>query len=295
VLAVALGLSLVFLRRIRDERDRKDEALRRADASFDRALDAVNELLPRVSELDEVPQAARARQALLERAARLFEGIAGEESRDLRVRHRTAVAHLRLGELHSGLGQRERAEQESARAVPLLEALYAEHPTPEHRLSLRRALHTRARLWRDLGRLAPAEQSVVRAIRLHDPAGPDRPASPAAMSELAYQLNTLAVIEQQTGRVEPASGRFLDALSWIEKARSLCQRQIEVLEGLRASAPARPLRGLRRGRAGPGRDRDGEGAGRAPDPRALAAPRRAFRGARLQHGPGHALWPGTLD
>jgi serine/threonine protein kinase len=274
VLAVALGLSLVFLRRIRDERDQKDGALRRADASFDRALDAVNELLARVGDLDEVPHAARARQALLEKAVRLFEGIAGEESRDLRVRSRTAVAHVRLGDLYAGLGQRERADEESGRAVTLFEALFAERPSPEHRLGLARALHTRGKLLRDRGRLPAAEESLVRAVGLLGSAGSHGPGSPTEMSELAYELNTLAVLEQQTGRVEPALARLLDALAWIEKARAaeprapehalrymtllrnassahmargefdrahaLSVRRIAVIEELLASAPAHP-------------------------------------------------------
>ncbi len=85
----------------------------RAEANFARAIDAVNVSLTAVSEdeLLKAPGMQALRQRLLQSALEFYEGFLRERGDDPTIRAGLAAAYLRVGNIHSELGQGPQARQ----------------------------------------------------------------------------------------------------------------------------------------------------------------------------------------
>jgi tetratricopeptide (TPR) repeat protein len=205
---VALGVSLIVIRR---ERDRADAARglalanfeiaeaqrRRALANFRKARDAVDRMLTRVGDrsLRHVPQMESLRQRLLEDALEFNRDFLREEGDDPDVRRETARAYRRAAQVHEMLGRSNDADEEYARAVALAEAVAASAPrVPSDRLDLAEHLDHRARFLADCGRPAEAEAHWVRAevlLRALAAASPEDPRPRRSLGFVDHNRGTM--------------------------------------------------------------------------------------------------------
>ncbi|MBI5432629.1 MAG: serine/threonine protein kinase [Planctomycetes bacterium] len=108
---------------IRTQRDR-------AERNFAHAMEAVDQMLSRVGEVDLrfVPQMEPVRKALLEDAVRLLERFVEENADDLRARNELAKGQARLASLFEELGRYDDSARARAREIETYDALLAETP-----------------------------------------------------------------------------------------------------------------------------------------------------------------------
>ncbi len=147
-LVAGLGTSLVYWTRARDAARTAQEALlgesaarSSAEANFERALAAVDQLLLRVAESDlaEVPQMEATRKALLTDALRFYTDLLRERQGDPRARFEIARARIAIAKLSNLLGDTAAAATSAVAAVNELQVLAQEDP---QRVAVRTQLAT---------------------------------------------------------------------------------------------------------------------------------------------------------
>src|SRR5262249_54754124 len=119
---VALAVSTVLVLR---EEARTDQQRRKAEANFQTALQAVNEMLTEVAEeqLAEEPQMEMKRHALLAKAQAYYTQFLEEKRDDLSLRKETGLAYKRLGDINRLLGRFGQAEKSYKQAIEVLSQL----------------------------------------------------------------------------------------------------------------------------------------------------------------------------
>jgi len=131
VAALAAGTALVWRAKLETEAAlvTAERNRREARANFERAFEAVDRMLTRVSEgpLVAVPGMTLLRRQLLEEALRFHLGFLAEND-DPRVRLETARAYRRVAGIHQALGRNEEAGRAHREAVRLLERLDGANP-----------------------------------------------------------------------------------------------------------------------------------------------------------------------
>ena len=134
VVALAVGTVLIW-----QEQERTEKQRQQADANFQTALQAVNDMLTEVAQeqLVDEPRMEIKRRVLLEKAKTYFDRFLEQRGDDPALRTEAALAHKRLGDIAKRLGQHPAAVTAYEQALALLQALAEERPgEPE----LRRAL-----------------------------------------------------------------------------------------------------------------------------------------------------------
>jgi tetratricopeptide (TPR) repeat protein len=123
----ALAVSTVLIGR---ESQRREVERVRAEESFQRAREAVDQMLTEVAEVElaDVPQMQPVRKKLLEKARRFYQGFLGQRRSDPAVRREAGRAHLRLGEINQLLGDQVAAEQAFREGIAILGALGHDDP-----------------------------------------------------------------------------------------------------------------------------------------------------------------------
>ncbi|MCE9593710.1 MAG: protein kinase [Planctomycetes bacterium] len=108
---------------IRAQRDR-------AERNYARAMDAVDQMLTQVGEVDLrfVPQMEPVRRSVLESAVRLLEGFVAEEPSDENARLEVAKGHARLARLFEELGRNDEAAGAREKEIAIYSALAAAAP-----------------------------------------------------------------------------------------------------------------------------------------------------------------------
>jgi serine/threonine protein kinase len=129
--AVLIALSTaLFTRRLLTENASTKAALDLAQANFDKATQAVDEMLTRVGQRDlaEVPQMELVRRDLLQRALAFYEGFAAARTDDPNVRLQLALARGRVAWINRQLGENRTAAAIAAAVVDELGGLLAASP-----------------------------------------------------------------------------------------------------------------------------------------------------------------------
>src|SRR6185312_6986584 len=83
------------------------------------------------------PHLVQIRRALLEDALEFYQGFLEQKGTDPLIRHETARAYLRVGDIQLLLGRLHQTEEPLRQAITLLERLAADYPSvPEYRSDL---------------------------------------------------------------------------------------------------------------------------------------------------------------
>jgi serine/threonine protein kinase/tetratricopeptide (TPR) repeat protein len=225
VVASLLLLAGSWLAAVREGRQRAE-----AEENFRDALEAVEQLLAEVGEVDlaDVPHLEPVRERLLRRALGFYQRFLARRGADPALRQETARVLGRVGDIQELLGKPGEAEPAYDQAIALLEPLAAGSPgAAGPRRELARCHHNRGVLLKKAGRAAEAEQAFRRALALRAELAGRQPAEPDDRQDLAashYQLGAL---------LAPLAGRRPDA----EEAYG---QALTVQERLGAEFPDRP-------------------------------------------------------
>jgi serine/threonine protein kinase/Tfp pilus assembly protein PilF len=198
-------------------------ARRQAVGNLQKARDAVDQLLTKVSEIDlaRVPQMESVRRALLEKALRFYQGLLQEHAADPAIWLETAEAYRRMGNIYSQLGQPPKAEQAYGEALGLLDKLAAEFPSePGYREALAHTNHDLGETLVHLARTAEAEKPMQRAVDLMRGLAAEFPSNTKYRQDQVTFQADLSEVLQILGRLdaEPMSEQaYRQALQLQEK------------------------------------------------------------------------------
>src|SRR5262249_48443682 len=192
----------------------------RAEANFDRTLQAVDKFLSRVGDarLQHVPGLEIVRRELLEDALQFFQGFLEEKGEEPSVRREAALAYRRMGDIYNMLGKQAEAEVAYRKALDLQEHLATDVPgAPDYRRDLA-ASHTNLGIMLEATRKTrEAEQSYRRALDLRRQLAADFPTRPDSRRDLAAAHINLAVLLRLQGRSQDAEESYREAVSILEQ------------------------------------------------------------------------------
>jgi tetratricopeptide (TPR) repeat protein len=218
--AVGLGVSLLVATRAyraeAAERGQAEENLRMARR-------AVDDMYTQVAQrwLAQEPQMTPLQREFLVKALGFYQQFAKLGGTSPADRHNTAVAYLRVGEIHRGLGQPRDAEAATIQALPLLKGLVAEFPdNPSFRNDLAHVHRAIGVVWLSTPRRKEAERHWREALLLREGLVADFPNRPEYRRDLASLLNGLGSLLITNGRLEEATRNY-------ERARQLIQGLID--------------------------------------------------------------------
>jgi serine/threonine protein kinase len=208
----SLGLASWALR----ERDNAEKNKQSAEANFQSALEAVDQMLTRVGETEllNVPQMEPVRRNLLQDALRFYQEFLRKRSDSPQVRSEAASAYVRLGQIQVLLGQNNHGEEAYRQAVALLEQLLAESPgDPDFRHKLAGVHADRGALYVSTRRWAQAEAAFQKAVALREQLEREQPALVKNRLHLAKNHTNLVRLYRQMGKFDQAEAALGKSLT----------------------------------------------------------------------------------
>jgi serine/threonine-protein kinase len=202
LLALAGGIVAVSLR----ERETRRQSLR-AEANFQKAVDAVERFLTRVGDerLRDVPQMETIRAELLEDALEFQRGFLVDRGDAPGTRLGVARAARIAGDLQCQLSRQAEAEDSCRQALAAIEDLLARWPHDRrYRREHAAALDSLGLVLDMLGRSGEAEASYRWSIDLREALLAEEPGSAEDRWRLAVGLHHLGVLLHGAGRLEEA-------------------------------------------------------------------------------------------
>ncbi len=223
---VALTISTLLIWR---EQARTEAQRRQADANFQTALRAVNDMLTEVAQeqLAAEPRMEAKRLALLTQARNYYVQFLDQKSDDPALREATGQAHRRLGDIARLLGKYDEARTAYTQANNLFEELLRERPADA---DLRRQLAESSTYLGEVERLTShprdAAAAYEQAQKLAQALADEFPDRPGYRKELARTCYNLGILYKDTSRPKEAE-RALD-------------RSIDLLKPLADAHPREP-------------------------------------------------------
>jgi hypothetical protein len=208
-------------RRLEESRVKAESAAQRAQRNFRRALDAAHHMLTRVGfdEMEDVPAVAKLRQALLERADRLYTDLQSDQPEETLLLFEMARLYRLMGQFHSEHGDPTRAEERLRGAIAILEQLQDQDDAPpqiwEQHVNALMALGN-ALSW--FGRLQEAVEPQSDAIAVAEQ-GLDRLHNAGLYAETQQLRSILASAFANLGGLLGTLGRTEDAVAALQEAR----------------------------------------------------------------------------
>jgi tetratricopeptide (TPR) repeat protein len=201
-------------RRQQEEAERQGK---RAEANSHKALDAVVQMLARVSEDDDrlahEPRMQRVRQNLLQDALRFCKDLLRQKDTDPPARQETAAIYLHMGDMQRRLGQAAAAEEAYSAAIQLYRALAAEFPQrPAYRFELAGCYTNLGNLLADTPRRGESDGAYRRALEIQQALVEEFPGSPDYRSDLAGNLHNLGTSLSEDGQLKEAENLLRSAL-----------------------------------------------------------------------------------
>jgi serine/threonine protein kinase/tetratricopeptide (TPR) repeat protein len=199
---------------IRQEQDRTERALQRAELNVQLAMEALdNVYLPMMEE--RLPRDRRqvdADRRLLGRALDFYQDVARANGNNPRLRQAVMVAWQRVGEIEAHLGHYDEGKRAHRRAIDLGERLAAESPTE---LSYRRAVASShdclASLLRLTGDRDEAARHLREAVDLGERLIADFPAVPDCRQRLANSHDQFGQLLHESGELAAAEEHYQQA------------------------------------------------------------------------------------
>jgi serine/threonine protein kinase len=164
--SVALAASTWLIWR---EKEQTKAALAQAEGNFQKARQAVDQMLTRVAKekLAHIPQMEKVRAELLQDALVFYQGFLQQQSTNPVVRYDMARAYRQVGYIQRLLGDTEKAQESSRQAILILEELASAFPDlPDYRAELAGSLRERGVWLFDLARNPEAEAVIGQALAL---------------------------------------------------------------------------------------------------------------------------------
>jgi serine/threonine-protein kinase len=205
---VALAVSTVL---IAAEQRRTLEQRRQADANFQTALAAVNDMLTEVAQeqLANEPRMAQKQRALLAKARTYYQQFLDQHGSDQRLRKETALAHKRLGDISRLLGENNQAQESYGEAIALLRPLADANPgEPDTRGALAQSYCYLGEVLRATSRTGAAEDAYHKALAIQQPLAEQFPDRPDYRREEALTYTNLGLLCRYTQRYEEAGKAF---------------------------------------------------------------------------------------
>jgi tetratricopeptide (TPR) repeat protein len=219
VVAVVATLTISNVR-ISQEKQRAQDNYRVAQANFEKALDAVEQMLTRVGHdrLAAVPHMEHVRRRLLEDAQSFLEGFLRERGTEPAVRAAAGRVHRLVADIYTMLGKNEEADARYRRAREVLARLGAEDaPVPAYRYQLSVARHNHGRLLFSRGKFPEAKEALDEAQVLLTGLAADFPDVPGYRRDLGNNLLRLGDTLDKMGRPADVARAYRQAQSVLAK------------------------------------------------------------------------------
>jgi serine/threonine protein kinase/tetratricopeptide (TPR) repeat protein len=191
-LAVTVVVATLAVSNVRVSREKQlaESRGQEAQKNFEKALDAVEQMLLRVGQerLADVPQMEHVRRNLLEDALKFYQEFLEEKGGEPAVRLGTGRACRVVADVYEMLGRHDEADDHYRRAQDILERLAAEVPEPTYRQQLALVYLHRSRFLVKIGRLAEARTSSEQAQQMLEPLVAEAPDAGAYRAALARGL-----------------------------------------------------------------------------------------------------------
>ncbi len=210
--ALAIAMIIVIATvRLKHQRDLAESRRLEAVANLQKARQAVDRMLTRVSEerLKNIPQVEPVQRALLEDAREFYREFARDAHGDPEILFEASRAYLRLGRAYHLFGRLREAESCVREALAIQEKLVAAAPAIAaygHEL-----VNTRiemARLARDLGQPALALESLRKATALVETISAADPTNGSYQSQRADLANMRGMVVEDMGQREAAEADY---------------------------------------------------------------------------------------
>jgi serine/threonine-protein kinase len=214
LVAAVAGLTVTTVL-VSREQARTAEQHRLADANFQTALGAVNDMLTEVAQeqLAPEPRMEKKRRALLARARTYYEQFLEERGSDPHVRKEAALAHKRLGDISRLLGEYDQARAAYDQAIGLLIRLTAEHSNdPEERSALAESWCNLGEVWRLTSHPQEARKAYRQALDLQRELVAEAPDQPLYRKELARTQYNRGILFKDTRQPREAEDAFVEAV-----------------------------------------------------------------------------------
>jgi serine/threonine-protein kinase len=209
---VALAVSTVL---IAAEQARTVEQRRQADANFQTALAAVNDMLTEVAQeqLANEPRMAKKQRALLAKARTYYQQFLDQRGNDQRLRKETALAHKRLGDISRLLEENEQAREAYGDAIALLRPLAEANPgEPDYRDALAQSFDYLGEVLRATSRTGEAEEAYRQALAIQEPLAQEFLDRPEYRKEQACTYNNLGLLYRYTQQYEESEKAFNECI-----------------------------------------------------------------------------------
>jgi len=198
-----------------DAKKAEETQRKEAEANFQKARDAVNQMLTEVSENDlfAMPSMENVRAELLQKALKFHEGFQAQKGSDPKVRQQTGLALQQVGDIYALMGNYRVAEAKYRDAIALFTKLKDEKPAePAYAADLADSYFHLGQLYRTRGMLSEAESSYLEARKLQFELSRTQK-EPRYRKRLAEIYNDLALVLLRTKRVIEATKAYDDALA----------------------------------------------------------------------------------
>jgi serine/threonine-protein kinase len=203
VVALALGLGLV-----NRAREQTENARRRTRLALDAmSSEVIDDWLARQPQLDDK------QRKFLENALAYYEEFTAESGGSEAARAGVAEAYLRVGLIHSRLGERQAAEAAYQRAQEHFARLAADFPVVRHyRQNWALSLNKLGGLRSEMNRPSAAEVDWNATLDLRKRLAAESPDEAEYRHDLSGTYNNLGLLRQAAGRPEEAEANFRAAL-----------------------------------------------------------------------------------
>jgi tetratricopeptide (TPR) repeat protein/tRNA A-37 threonylcarbamoyl transferase component Bud32 len=198
-------------------------AREQADASFQVAKKAVDDLLTNVSESDlfQQPQMEPLRRRLLKKALAYYQEFVKQQTTDAVLTAELGDAFMRLGVIQQDLGEHKEAATAYGRAGEIYKRLVQENPDVlEHVNALSGSYGRRGSVLADIGQLEEAATAYRAAIAIRERLVKEHPDVPA-------YANGLAALYQIDGVLLHKVGQFEAAVTANDKAVEIYERLVQ--------------------------------------------------------------------
>jgi eukaryotic-like serine/threonine-protein kinase len=193
-----------------------EQQRQRAEVNFQKALDAVDQMLTQVGQDDlaSVPHLEQVRRNLLQKALRFYEQFLEEDSSDPVVRREAGMASRRVSEIQQKLGNDAKAQEALDRSIDLLERLEVEVPgEPRHAQELARSLDSQGALLLRKERADDAITAFQKALALRTRLVAEYPdGDPEYRHDLARSQNVLGGAWTRTSQMLEAEEAYRTAI-----------------------------------------------------------------------------------
>jgi tetratricopeptide (TPR) repeat protein/tRNA A-37 threonylcarbamoyl transferase component Bud32 len=228
VLAVVALLALWgFLTfQLRQERDNARSERQRAEANFEKAQQAVDQMLTKVAEetLIHEPRMEQKRRALLEDALAFYQEVLRERGDDARLQHKTALAYKRVADILRLLGRHDQAKAAYRDAIALLGPLVSARPDqPRFQFQLADSYNWYGDLERTTSRPDQARQAFLQARQLLESLVQTYPDRVLYRKDLARSHYNLGITHKEINQPREAQRAFRKAIGLLEDALPAAQ------------------------------------------------------------------------